>query len=75
MAKSNNYHVTPSSAGWAIRRAGSERAAGVFPTQREAIARGRNLAQRTGGELRIHGEDGRIREGYSYGNDPFPPRG
>jgi hypothetical protein len=27
------------------------------------------------GNLRIHGEDGRIREGYSYGNDPFPPRG
>jgi len=75
MAKSNNYHVTPSSGGWATRRAGSERAAGVFPTQREAIARGRELAQQGGGELRVHGEDGRIREGYSYGKDPFPPRG
>jgi hypothetical protein len=75
MAKSKNYHVTPSSDGWATRRASSERAAGGIATQREAIARGRDLAQQAGDELRIHGENGRIREGYSYGTDPFPPRG
>jgi hypothetical protein len=23
----------------------------------------------------IHGEDGRIRERNSYGNDPYPPKG
>lgn len=74
MAK-KNYHVTPTSDGWAARREGSERAAGIFPTQRQAIERGRELAQNSKGELRIHGENGRIREGYSYGNDPFPPVG
>ena len=26
-------------------------------------------------ELVIHGEDGRIREKSSYGNDPNPPKG
>lgn len=75
MAKSKHYHVTPSSDGWSTRRAGSERAAGVFPIEREAIQRGRELAQETKGELRIHGQNGKIREGWSYGNDPYPPKG
>jgi hypothetical protein len=25
--------------------------------------------------LYIHGQDGRIRERNSYGNDPYPPKG
>jgi hypothetical protein len=72
---SKNYSIVPTSGGWATQRDRGERASGVFPTQHEAIQRGRDLAQQTRGELRIHGQNGRIRESYSYGNDPFPPRG
>lgn len=75
MAKSKNYHVTPRPEGWAAQRENTDRAAGIFPTQREAIERGRQLAQESRGELRIHGTDGKIREGWSYGNDPYPPKG
>ena len=39
-------------------------------TQEEAINEGRGLAEQEQGELVIHGEDGKIREKDSHGNDP-----
>ncbi len=75
MAEKKNYHVTKRPEGWAVQREGGERASSLHRTQSEAIDAGRSLAQGTRGELRIHGRDNRIREGYSYGNDPHPPKG
>ena len=73
---SKHYHVTHRKDGsWATVRAGSARASSVHETQGAAIAEARPLAQASKGELRIHGRDNRIREAWSYGNDPFPPRG
>lgn len=71
----NSQHVTPHGDKWSVRRSGASRVSGVFETQREAIDRARELAQSQGGELYIHGRDGRIRERNSYGHDPFPPKG
>ena len=68
-------HVVPNGGKWAVRRAGAERASGVYSTQKEAIAKGKELAKNQGTELYVHGEDGRIREKNSYGKDPFPPKG
>ena len=68
-------HVIPSGGKWSVRRAGSERASGVYDTQRDAIDAARRIARNQGAELFIHGEDGRIRERNSYGNDPKPPKG
>ena len=45
------------------------------PTSAEAIAAAKPLARQQQSELRIHGRDNRIREGYSYGIDPHPPKG
>ena len=70
-----NVHVVPRGKDWAVRTAGSDRAAMVTPKQSDAIARGRDMAIRQRSELKIHGRDGQIRESNSYGNDPFPPRG
>jgi len=58
-----NYHVVPRGDKWA-----------VIGENKEAIRRGKELAQREGSELIIHGKDGKIRDKDSYGNDPFPPR-
>lgn len=69
MAK-QNQHVVPRESGWAVKGAGSTRATRVFPTQREAIDAGREIARRKGSELLIHGRDGRIREKNTYGKDP-----
>lgn len=68
-------HVVPSGGKWAVRKAGASRASNTFNTQQEAIARGREIARAQQTELYIHGQDGRIRERNSYGNDPYPPKG
>lgn len=73
---SKNYHITSRANGsWAVVREGASRASSVHNQQGKAIQAGRPLAQASKGELRIHGSDNRIRESWSYGNDPFPPKG
>lgn len=68
-------HVVPRGGKWAVRKAGSERASGVYQTQDEAINRAREIAKNQGTELYVHGRDGRIRDRSSYGKDPYPPKG
>lgn len=74
MSKRNQY-VVRNGESWGLRGEGSERLTGRFSTQAEAIQRGREIARNQGSELRIQGSDGRFREGWSYGNDPYPPKG
>lgn len=70
-----NQHVVPHSDNWAVKGEGNSKATSIHSTQREAIEQARNIAQNQKAELFIHGENGRIRERNSYGNDPFPPKG
>jgi len=70
-----NQHVVPRESGWAVKGAGNERASSVHSTQRDAIGAAREAAIRQGSEMLIHGENGRIRERNTYGNDPHPPKG
>ena len=41
----------------------------------ETINHAKEICKNQKSELFIHGEDGKIRERNSYGNDPFPPKG
>lgn len=76
MPRKGNQHIVRHEGGWAVRGEGNSRATSVHRTQREAIEAGREVARNQGGELLIHGRDGRIRERDSVGNnDPFPPKG
>ncbi len=75
MSKKDVHVVPRATGGWAVRRAGAERSSKVTDTQRAAIEAGKKIAEREKSELVIHGEDGRIREKNSYGNDPYPPKG
>lgn len=70
-----NQHIVPHGDDWAVRGAGNKRVTSVHRTQREAIDRGKEIAQNQEAELLIHGENGRIREKNSYGEDPYPPKG
>jgi len=70
-----NYTVALRSDGWAVVGDGAARASSLHQTQAAAIAAGKPLAQAGKGELRIQGQDGRYRESWSYGNDPYPPKG
>lgn len=75
MAGKNQYVVPTDDGGWGVRGEGNSKLTQTFDTQRQAIERGREIAQNERSELRIQGEDGKFREGWSYGNDPFPPKG
>ncbi len=72
----SNQHVTPRPDGqWQVKGAGNKRATVVTSTQGKAIEIAIGIAKNQESEMFIHGEDGRIRERNSYGNDPYPPRG
>lgn len=63
--------------GWAVKKPGADRASAVFPTQREAEQKAKEIVHNNGGgEVRIQGLDGKWRDSDTVapGNDPCPPR-
>lgn len=73
MTKGKNQHVVPHPEGWAVKGAGNSKATKVTQTQKEAIAIAEHIARNQQSDTKIHGTDGKIRAGNSYGNDPHPP--
>jgi hypothetical protein len=70
-----NQHVVHRENGWAVRGEGNQKDTSHHRTQAEAERAARDIAINQRSEVLIHGENGRIRERNSYGNDPFPPKG
>jgi uncharacterized protein YdaT len=75
MSEGKNQHIVQHENGWAVKSEGANKATQVFPTQQEAIERGREIAINQKSELLIHNREGQVRERNSYGNDPHPPKG
>ena len=73
-----NYHVVRNEYNdWEALREGSSRASSLFDTQREAEQEAKRLSGNTGGgEVRIHGLDGKIRDSDTVppARDPNPPK-
>ncbi len=73
-----NYHVIKNKAGdWVAKKAGSERASGSFEYQKQAEKAAKEFAFNSGGgEVRIHGRDGKIRDSDTVApaRDPNPPK-
>ncbi|WP_323792202.1 DUF2188 domain-containing protein [Nocardioides sp.] len=78
MNNTNRRHVTPGkNGGWDVQKPGASRSSAHTDTQKEAVARAKEIVSNAGGgEVRIHGRDGKIRNSDTVapGNDPFPPR-
>ena len=74
MAPRKNQHVVPHPDGWAVKGAGNSKATVVKKTQKEAISAAKNIAMNNKTDTKIHGKNGKIRAGNSYGNDPCPHR-
>ena len=74
MPKGKNQHVVKHENGWTVKSAGNTKATKVTQTQKEAIKTAEQIAKNQKSDTKIHSEDGRIRAGNSYGNDPCPPR-
>ena len=63
---------------WVNKRSGAGKATSLHDTQADAVDTARqNLRNSGGGELSIHGRDGKIRQKDTVpdGNDPYPPKG
>ncbi|MFA6005320.1 MAG: DUF2188 domain-containing protein [Patescibacteria group bacterium] len=68
--------VRNSTGGWDAKKEKSERSSGHFNTQREAELEAKQFAANNGGgEVKIHGLNGQIRDSdtVSPGHDPNPP--
>ncbi len=74
MAKGKNQHVVKHPDGWAVKGAGNTKATKVTKAQSQAIEVAQDIARNQQSDTKIHGENGKIRAGNSYGNDPFPPK-
>lgn len=78
MSNANRRSVVPNpGGGWDVTKPGGSRASAHTDTQAEAISRAREIVTNAGGgEVQIHGRNGRIRDSDTIapGNDPFPPR-
>jgi len=78
MSNSERRHVVPgANGGWDVTKPGASRASAHTDTQAQAIDRARGIVTNAGGgEVVIHGRDGRIRDSDTVGrgNDPHPPR-
>lgn len=76
MANSRSVYQRPDGT-WANKRDDASRAGSTHSTQREAEASARRMLVNTGGgELTVHGVNGRIRskDTIAPGNDPNPPK-
>jgi len=70
-----NIHVTPhKDGGWQVIKGGSGRATKKTDTQKAAEKIAIQIAKNQKTDTKIHGKDGKIRAGNSYGNDPCPPK-
>ena len=76
MTKRVTYTVAPDGNRWRVKKRGGSRASGTFDKKEDAVSRGRELAKgQERGQLVIKKQNGRIQTEYTYGDDPFPPRG
>ena len=77
MAKRQVYHVTKNQgSGWGVKKEGGHRSSGNFNTKNEAVQRGKEMAKNAPlGQIKIHGQDGKIQTEHIYGKDPYPPEG
>lgn len=74
MSKGKNQHVVKHPDGWAVKGEGNSKVTKVTETQKLAIEAAEQIAKNQKSDTKIHGRDGKIRAGNSYGNDPHPPK-
>lgn len=74
MTRGKNQHVVPHGDNWAVKGEGNIKATIITKTQQQAIEHAEGIARNQKSDTKIHGQNGRIRAGNSYGNDPHPPK-
>ncbi len=75
----SNYHVSKDkdSGKWCVKKEGADRCSSLVDTQKDAERIAKELSGNSGGgEVRIHGLDGKIRDSDTVppAKDPCPPK-
>lgn len=74
MSRGKNQHVVPHPKGWAVKGEGNSKNTKITKLQKDAELYATKIARNQKSDTKIHGRDGKIRAGNSYGNDPHPPK-
>lgn len=75
-AETPNQHVVRRGEDWGVLGEGNQRDTSHHDTQKEAEEVAKEIAENQGGNVIIHGRDGKIRERNTYGKpDYYPPKG
>ena len=71
------FHVATRDGKWVVTREGyPDGEFDSFETKDEAVTRARGEAhQQMPSQVKVHREDGTIEHEFTYGADPYPPRG
>jgi hypothetical protein len=60
---SSEYHILVKDSGWTVEKRNGKRIGSLYRTKEEAVRAGRvALREAGGGQLVVHGRDGRIRD-------------
>ena len=73
------YFVVFDQIGWNVRRAG-DYISGPYPTQKDAIGKAIDMAHADGkaghdAQVIVQGDNHAFRTEWTYGHDPYPPKG
>jgi hypothetical protein len=76
MTKRITYDVSPRGSEWTVTKRGASRPTAVCDRKDDAIARAREVAKGfKESQVVVRKADGTIQSEWTYGTDPFPPRG
>jgi hypothetical protein len=76
MTKRITYDVSPRGSEWTVTKRGGSRPTAVCDRKDDAIARAREVAKGfKESQVVVRKADGTIQSEWTYGTDPFPPRG
>lgn len=72
----NIYDVTTRPQEWQVKKRGNSLPSAVEATKDAAVKRGQEIAKANQpSQLVVHKADGTFDYEYTYGDDPFPPKG
>ncbi len=76
MSKRRVYEVAPKGDQWTVKEHGATRAVGNFERKSDALERAKEVAKNQPlSQVVVKKQDGTVQTEYTYGEDPYPPKG
>lgn len=76
MSSRKVYHVVPFGSAWQVKKEKDGVLLSTCAKKEDAIARATEIAKKNEpSQIIIHKADGTFEKEYTYGNDPYPPKG